>query len=62
MEEQRGEFRTSLLVVPLDEIIELTLESQIREKVLGSSAVKEAKEELDVLVWNTFLAGFGKEM
>jgi hypothetical protein len=36
--------------------------SQIREKVLGSTAVKEAKKELDLLFWNTFLAGFGKEM
>jgi hypothetical protein len=46
----------------LEETIELTLGFQIREKVLGSAAVKGAKEELDVLVWNTFLAGFGKEM
>ncbi|KAJ4982538.1 short chain dehydrogenase reductase [Stagonosporopsis vannaccii] len=33
---------------------------EIREKVLGSTAVKEAKQELDVLVWNTFLAAFSK--
>lgn len=47
-------------VIYPEETIELTLESQIREKVLGDTAVKEAKKELDVLVWNTFLAGFAK--
>ncbi|RYP38469.1 hypothetical protein DL767_002585 [Monosporascus sp. MG133] len=34
--------------------------SEIREKVLGSAAVKEAKKSLDVLVWNTFIAAFAK--
>ena len=47
-------------VIYSEETIELTLESQVREKVLGDTAVKEAKKELDVLVWNTFLAGFAK--
>ncbi|KAH6856902.1 hypothetical protein B0I37DRAFT_412793 [Chaetomium sp. MPI-CAGE-AT-0009] len=34
--------------------------SQIREEVLGKAAVKEAKESLDVLVWNTFVVAFAK--
>lgn len=39
----------------------LTLRLQIREKVLGSAAVKEAKRSLDVLVWNTFVTAFAKQ-
>ncbi|KAJ5192201.1 hypothetical protein N7449_008343 [Penicillium cf. viridicatum] len=34
--------------------------SEIREKVLGSAAVKEARKSLDVLVWNTFVTAFAK--
>lgn len=46
----------------MEETIELTLGYKIREKVLGSAAVKEAKKELDILGWNTFLARFAKQM
>ncbi|KAH9212339.1 hypothetical protein DL95DRAFT_340661 [Leptodontidium sp. 2 PMI_412] len=34
--------------------------SEIREKVLGSAAVKEAKKSLDGLLWNTFVTAFAK--
>ncbi|RKK77661.1 hypothetical protein BFJ68_g17075 [Fusarium oxysporum] len=34
--------------------------SEMRGKVLGSAAVKEAKESLDALVWNTFVVAFAK--
>ncbi|OGE47180.1 hypothetical protein PENARI_c057G01523 [Penicillium arizonense] len=36
--------------------------SEIREKVLGSAAVKEAGKSLDVLVWNTFVTAFAKQL
>ncbi|KAJ5111648.1 hypothetical protein N7532_002183 [Penicillium argentinense] len=34
--------------------------SEMREKVLGSAAVKEARKSLDILVWNTFVTAFAK--
>ncbi|PKX88445.1 uncharacterized protein P174DRAFT_508199 [Aspergillus novofumigatus IBT 16806] len=34
--------------------------SEIRENVLGSAEVKEARKSLDVLVWNTFVTAFAK--
>ncbi|KAF3384572.1 hypothetical protein F1880_001798 [Penicillium rolfsii] len=34
--------------------------SEVREKVLRSAAVKEARKSLDALVWNTFLTAFAK--
>ncbi|KAJ5426817.1 hypothetical protein N7465_001887 [Penicillium sp. CMV-2018d] len=34
--------------------------SEIREKVLGSAAVKEARKSLDGLVWNTFVTAMAK--
>lgn len=32
----------------------------MREKVLGSAAVKEARKSLDILVWNTFVTAYAK--
>ncbi|KAH6642414.1 hypothetical protein C7974DRAFT_372351 [Boeremia exigua] len=35
-------------------------DNETREKVLASAAVKEAKEGLDALVWNTFVTTFAQ--
>jgi len=34
--------------------------SEIRETVLGSAVVREAKKSLDALVWKTFVASFAQ--
>ncbi|KAJ5202567.1 hypothetical protein N7449_004646 [Penicillium cf. viridicatum] len=34
--------------------------SEMREKVLGSAAVKEARKSLDTVAWNTFVTAFAK--
>jgi hypothetical protein len=50
--------RLKYLLIDKDNLADST--SQMRKKVLSGTAVKEAKKDLDSMVWNTFLAAFSK--